>query len=62
MKPDFKYPETAALLISKYLTHHAKSDLKGIAKSIEPSQPVQSAQSDHGRNFSLLADFLCIKW
>ena len=30
----------------------------GIAKIIDPGQP---AQADHGRNFSLLADFLCIK-
>ena len=29
----------------------------GNAKSIDPGQ---SAQADHGRNFSLLADFLCI--
>ena len=39
----------------------AKSDLVGIAKSIDPGQPAQSAQADHGRYFSLLADFLCIK-
>ena len=32
-------------------------DLTGIAKSIDPSQPVQS---DHGQNSLLLADFLCI--
>ena len=32
----------------------------GIAKSIDPGQPAQSAQADHGRNFSLLADFLSI--
>ena len=36
---------------------NAKRDLMGIAKSIHPSQPVQS---DHSQNFSLLADFLCI--
>ena len=35
--------------------------LKGIAKSIDPGQPAQSAQVDHGRNFLPLADFLCIK-
>ena len=28
------------------------------AKSIDHSQP---AEADHGRNFSLLADFVCIK-
>ena len=35
--------------------------VREIAKSIEPGQPAQSAQADHGRNVSLLADFLCIK-
>ena len=34
----------------------------GIAKSTDPSQSAQFAQSDHGRNLSLLADFVCIKW
>ena len=34
----------------------------GIAKNIDPGQPAQSAQADHDRNFSLLADFLCINW
>ena len=43
------------------VTHQAKRDLMGIAKSINPGQPAQFTQSDHGRNFSLLADFLCIK-
>ena len=38
--------------------HHTKRDLIGIAKIIDPGQPAQSAQSDHGRNFLLLADFL----
>ena len=38
-----------------------KKDLIGIAKSIDRGQPAQSRQADHGRNFSLLADFLCIK-
>ena len=33
----------------------------GIAKSTDPGQPAQSAQADHGRNFSLLTGFLCIK-
>ena len=28
---------------------------------IDPGQSAKSAQSDHVRNFSLLADFLCIK-
>ena len=44
-----------------FLTHHATRDLMGIAKSIDPGQPAQSVQSDHGQNFSLLADFQCIK-
>ena len=44
------------------VAHHKKRKLIGIAKSIDRGQPVQSAQADHGRNFSLLADFLCIKW
>ena len=39
----------------------AKRDLMGIAKSIKPGQPAQSAQADQGRNFSLLADFQGIK-
>ena len=43
-----------------YVTHLEKRGLEGIAKSIDPGQPAQSAQADHGRNFSLLADFLCI--
>ena len=34
-----------------------KRDLMGITKSIDPDQPVQPAQGDHGRNFSLLTDF-----
>ena len=42
------------------MTHHRKRELMGIAKSIDPGQPVQSMQADHGQNFSLLADFLCI--
>ena len=33
----------------------------GIAKSIDPGQPAQSMQCEHGRNFSLLADYLPIK-
>ena len=32
----------------------------GITKSINPGQPVQSAQADQGQNHLLLADFLCI--
>ena len=44
-----------------YATHHAKRDLMGVAKSINHSQPAQSVQANHSRNFSLLADFLCIK-
>ena len=44
-----------------YVTHHAKRDLMAIAKTIDTGQPAPSAQADHGRHFSLLADFLCIK-
>ena len=45
------------LVVVVYVTHHAIRDLVGIANSIDPGQP---AQADHSRNFSLLADFLCI--
>ena len=38
-----------------------KRDLTGIAKSIDPGQPAQSAQADHSQSFSLSADFLCIE-
>ena len=44
-----------------FVTHHAKRDLMGITKNIDAGQPAQFAQSDHGRNFPLLADCLCIK-
>ena len=55
-------PEDKILALSKskfkaYMPHHMKKDLMRIAKSIDPGQ---SAQSDHSRNFLLLADFLCI--
>ena len=40
---------------------YAKMELMGIAKSINPGHPAKSAKADHGRNFSLLADFLRIK-
>ena len=30
-------------------------------RKLSTGQPAQSAQADHGRNFSLLADFLHIK-
>ena len=46
----------------KYVTHHAKKGLIVIAKSFDRGQPARTAQADHGRNFSLLADFLCFKW
>ena len=49
------------VLSCKTLGIHAKRDPMGIAKSIDPSQPAHSAQSDQDRNFSLLADFLCIE-
>ena len=39
------------------MTLHAKRDLIEIAKSIDLDQPAQSAQTDHDRNFSLLARF-----
>ena len=42
------------------MTHQAKRDLTGIAKSIDSGQPAQSAQADQSRNFSLLVDFLYI--
>ena len=45
-----------------YVTNHIKRNLMGTAKSIDPGQPVQSMQADHSQNFSLLVDFLCIKW
>ena len=38
-----------------------KGTLWEFAKSIDPGQPVQSAQSDHGQNFLLLADNPCIE-
>ena len=44
-----------------YMTDHAKRDVMGIAKNIDPGQLAKSAQAAQGRNFSLLADFLCIK-
>ena len=49
------------LLIQIIVTNHAKGDLMGIAKSIDHGQPAQSGQSDHGRNISLLTDFLGMK-
>ena len=47
--------------IVTFVIHHAKRDLMGIAKIIVPGQPAQSAQANQNQNFSLLADFLCIK-
>ena len=44
-----------------FVTQQAKRDLMRIVKNIKPGQPAQSTQADHGRNFSLSADFLCIK-
>ena len=43
----------------KFVTH--QKDLMETAKSIDHDRPAQSAQSDHGRNFSLLTDYLCVK-
>ena len=42
---------TKVIYLNEYVTHHAKRDCMGIVKSIHPGQ---------GRNFLLLADFLCI--
>ena len=39
-----------------------KRDLMGIAKGMDPGHPIDSTQADHGQNFLLLTDFLCIKW
>ena len=47
-----------SIVVCKINVTHLAKDLMGIAKSIYHGQP---AQSDHGRNFSLLADFLCIE-
>ena len=55
------YPHSTVKHMNNLWAHHAEKDLMGIAKSIDPGKPAQSAQADHGRNFSLLADFLCIK-
>ena len=41
----------------EYMTHYAKSDLMGIAKSIDSGQPAQSVQFDHSRNFSSFGRF-----
>ena len=48
------------ILYEAYVSDHAKRDLMGIAKSIDPGQPAQSAQADHSQNFLLLADVQCI--
>ena len=48
-------------LCETFVTRHAKRDFMGIEKSIDPGQPAQYAQSDQNRNFSLFADFQCIK-
>ena len=40
-----------------FMTHHAKRNLMGTAKSIDSGQPVQS---EHVQNFLILADFLFI--
>ena len=45
----------------QFVTHCAKRDFIEIAKSIDRGQTAQFAQSDHGRTFSHLADFLYIK-
>ena len=44
-----------------FVTRHVKRNLIGIAESVDRGQPELSAQGVHGRNFSRLADFLCIK-
>ena len=48
----------SALPKIKFCDLSHERDIMGIVKSIDPGQ---STQADHGRNFSLLADFLCIK-
>ena len=47
----FNLDQTKILSFGKELivTYHAKRNLVGIAKNIEPGQPAQSAQSDDGR-------------
>ena len=52
--------ETGRYRNDTFEIHHAKRDLLGIAKNIDPGQLAQSAQAVHGRNFSLLADFFVI--
>ena len=56
-----KYSSCMKRSRKSYVTHHTKRDLMGITKSTDRGQPAQSAHADHGRNFSLLADFLRIK-
>ena len=53
--------DLCGLKMQENVCYHAERDLMGIAKSINPSQHGQSAQAYHSQNFSLLADFLCIK-
>ena len=47
-------------IVYPYVTHHAKRDLVGIAKSIDPGQPAQTAQADQVRTFRYWQSFLCI--
>ena len=49
------------ITVYRYVTHHLKRDLMGIAKSIDPGQPVQSMQADQSRNFRYWQIFLYIK-
>ena len=51
----------AFIIMNIYVTRHAKGDLMVIVKNINPGQPAQFAQADHGENFSLLVDFRGIK-
>ena len=38
-----------------FVIHHAKRDLMGIAKTIDPGQPEQSGQADHGKILPIYA-------
>ena len=44
------------------MKYPSPSHEKGPHGHCDPGQPVQSTQAAHSRNFSLLADFLCIKY
>ena len=48
------------ILICLHLSCSIKTGFDGSSKSIDPGQPVQSAQADLGLNFFLFANFLQI--